>query len=418
LLKAEIISIGTEILLGDIVDTNSKYIAEHLKDLGYDIHYMTAVGDNQKRVINVLKRAIERSDLVITTGGLGPTEDDLTRQAIAKATDKNLYQDENLLNSIKEYFDQKNYNMTKNNYSQAFLPEGAKVIKNNWGTAPGILLKESDYMIISLPGVPSEMKKMFSNYILKELQKYSEKTILSKTLHFFGIGESTLETKLKNILENQTNPTLALLAGEGEVKLRITAKGENKNKLKDMISKKEKLIRKKVGKYIYGVNNTDLAKEIYNILLKRKLTISLAESCTGGLISHRLTQIPGSSKVFKGSYVVYSNEAKINLLDIDREIIKKQGAVSKKTALMMAKNIKDKFGTNIGIGVTGIAGPGGGTADKPVGLVYIGISYGKKNIVHKLNLKYSRSFNKWMTSQYVFYYLLDHFKRGINKNEK
>lgn len=418
MLKAEIISIGTEILLGDIVDTNSKYIAEHLKDLGYDIHYMTAVGDNQKRVINVLKRAIERSDLVITTGGLGPTEDDLTRQAIAKATDKNLYQDENLLNSIKEYFDQKNYNMTKNNYSQAFLPEGAKVIKNNWGTAPGILLKESDYMIISLPGVPSEMKKMFSNYILKELQKYSEKTILSKTLHFFGIGESTLETKLKNILENQTNPTLALLAGEGEVKLRITAKGENKNKLKDMISKKEKLIRKKVGKYIYGVNNTDLAKEIYNILLKRKLTISLAESCTGGLISHRLTQIPGSSKVFKGSYVVYSNEAKINLLDIDREIIKKQGAVSKKTALMMAKNIKDKFGTNIGIGVTGIAGPGGGTADKPIGLVYIGISYGKKNIVHKLNLKYSRSFNKWMTSQYVFYYLLDHFKRGINKNEK
>lgn len=418
MLKAEIISIGTEILLGDIVDTNSKYIAEHLKDLGYDIHYMTAVGDNQKRVINVLKRAIERSDLVITTGGLGPTEDDLTRQAIAKATDKNLYQDENLLNSIKEYFDQKNYNMTKNNYSQAFLPEGAKVIKNNWGTAPGILLKESDYMIISLPGVPSEMKKMFSNYILKELQKYSEKTILSKTLHFFGIGESTLETKLKNILENQTNPTLALLAGEGEVKLRITAKGEIKNKLKDMISKKEKLIRKKVGKYIYGVNNTDLAKEIYNILLKRKLTISLAESCTGGLISHRLTQIPGSSKVFKGSYVVYSNEAKINLLDIDREIIKKQGAVSKKTALMMAKNIKDKFGTNIGIGVTGIAGPGGGTADKPVGLVYIGISYGKKNIVHKLNLKYSRSFNKWMTSQYVFYYLLDHFKRGINKNEK
>ncbi|HKL74475.1 MAG TPA: competence/damage-inducible protein A [Halanaerobiales bacterium] len=417
-MKAEIISIGTEILLGDIVDTNSKYIAEHLKDLGYDIHYMTAVGDNQKRVINVLKRAIERSDLVITTGGLGPTEDDLTRQAIAKATDKNLYQDENLLNSIKEYFDQKNYNMTKNNYSQAFLPEGAKVIKNNWGTAPGILLKESDYMIISLPGVPSEMKKMFSNYILKELQKYSEKTILSKTLHFFGIGESTLETKLKNILENQNNPTLALLAGEGEVKLRITAKGENKNKLKDMISKKEKLIRKKVGKYIYGVNNTDLAKEIYNILLKRKLTISLAESCTGGLISHRLTQIPGSSKVFKGSYVVYSNEAKINLLDIDREIIKKQGAVSKKTALMMAKNIKDKFGTNIGIGVTGIAGPGGGTADKPVGLVYIGISYGKKNIVHKLNLKYSRSFNKWMTSQYVFYYLLDHFKRGINKNEK
>ena len=417
-MKAEIISIGTEILLGDIVDTNSKYIAEYLKDLGYDIHYMTAVGDNQNRLIKVLERAIKRSDLVITTGGLGPTEDDLTRQAIAEATDKNLYQDENLLNSIKEYFEQKNYNMTKNNYSQAFLPEGAKVIKNKWGTAPGILLKESDYMIISLPGVPSEMKKMFSNYILEELQKQSKNIILSKTIHFFGIGESTLETKLKEILKNQNNPTLALLAGEGEVKIRITAKGKNKNKLNDMISKKEKLIRKKVGKYIYGVNETDLAKEAYNFLLKRNHKISFAESCTGGLISHRLTQIPGSSQIFKGSYVVYSNEAKVNLLDIDREIINREGAVSKKTALLMAKNIKKKFGTNIGIGVTGIAGPGGGTADKPVGLVYIGISSDQNNIVHKLNLKYSRTFNKWMTSQYVFYYLMEHLKRGISKNEK
>ena len=417
-MKAEIISIGTEILLGDIVDTNSKYIAEYLKDLGYDIHYMTAVGDNQNRLIKVLERAIKRSDLVITTGGLGPTEDDLTRQAIAEATDKNLYQDENLLNSIKEYFEQKNYNMTKNNYSQAFLPEGAKVIKNKWGTAPGILLKESDYMIISLPGVPSEMKKMFSNYILEELQKQSKNIILSKTIHFFGIGESTLETKLKEILKNQNNPTLALLAGEGEVKIRITAKGKNKNKLNDMISKKEKLIRKKVGKYIYGVNDTDLAKEAYNFLLKRNHKISFAESCTGGLISHRLTQIPGSSQIFKGSYVVYSNEAKVNLLDIDREIINREGAVSKKTALLMAKNIKKKFGTNIGIVVTGIAGPGGGTADKPVGLVYIGISSDQNNIVHKLNLKYSRTFNKWMTSQYVFYYLMEHLKRGISKNEK
>ena len=186
-MKAEIISIGTEILLGDIVDTNSKYIAEYLKDLGYDIHYMTAVGDNQNRLIKVLERAIKRSDLVITTGGLGPTEDDLTRQAIAEATDKNLYQDENLLNSIKEYFEQKNYNMTKNNYSQAFLPEGAKVIKNKWGTAPGILLKESDYMIISLPGVPSEMKKMFSNYILEELQKQSKNIILSKQYIFLEL---------------------------------------------------------------------------------------------------------------------------------------------------------------------------------------------------------------------------------------
>lgn len=411
-MKAEIISIGTEILLGDIVDTNSKYIAEYLKDLGYDIHYMTSVGDNQKRLTEVLKNAIKRSDLVITTGGLGPTEDDLTRQAIAKATNKKLYKDDDLLNSIKDYFKQKNYNMTKNNYSQAYLPEGAKVIKNKWGTAPGILLKNNGYMIISLPGVPSEMKKMFNNYIIEELQKDSKEIILSKTLHFFGIGESTLETKLKNILENQDNPTLALLAGKGEVKLRITAKGVNKNKLKKMISTKEKIVRKKAGKYIYGVNDTNLAKEIHYFLSEKNLNISFAESCTGGLLGHRITQIPGSSRVFDGGYVVYSNESKIRLLNIKREIIKNEGAVSKKTAKAMANNIKKEFGTDIGVGVTGIAGPGGGTAEKPVGLVYIGISYNDKNIVHELNLKYSRVFNKWMTSQYVFYYLLNFLQQG------
>ena len=227
-MKAEIISIGTEILLGDIIDRNSKYIAENLKDLGYDIHYITSVGDNKKRLIKVLKRALKRSDIIITTGGLGPTEDDITRQAVAEAANKNIYKNEKMLKSIKDYFKQKNYNMTKNNYRQAFLPEGAEIVKNMWGTAPGIYLKENDYTIINLPGVPSEMKKMFSNYIFKKLQKNSKETIVSKTLHFFGIGESTLETKLKKILKKQSNPTLALLAGRGEVKLRITAKGKNK----------------------------------------------------------------------------------------------------------------------------------------------------------------------------------------------
>ena len=416
-MKAEIVSIGTEILLGDIVDTNSKYIAENLKDLGYDIHYITSVGDNKDRLVKTLKEALERSDTIITTGGLGPTEDDITRQSIANAVDKNIYQDEELLKTIKKHFKQKNYKMTKNNYKQAYLPQGAEVIENKWGTAPGIYLKEKNSTIISLPGVPSEMKKMFSNYIFKKLQKDSSETIISRTLHFFGIGESTLETKLQKVLEKQNNPTLALLAGHGEVKLRITAKGNDKQKLKKMILQKENSVRKIVGEYIYGVDNTNLAEEAYNKLKNKNLTVSLAESCTGGLISHRITQIPGSSKVYKGSLVVYSNKSKINLLDVRKNIINEYGAVSKKTAEDMAQNIRKKFETDIGIGVTGIAGPGGGSKDKPIGLVYVSIADAQKVEVYKLNLKYSRIFNKWMTSQYAFFYLLNHL-REVSNDEK
>ena len=416
-MKAEIVSIGTEILLGDIVDTNSKYIAENLKDLGYDIHYITSVGDNKDRLVKTLKEALERSDTIITTGGLGPTEDDITRQSIANAVDKNIYQDKELLKTIKKHFKQKNYKMTKNNYKQAYLPQGAEVIENKWGTAPGIYLKEKNSTIISLPGVPSEMKKMFSNYIFEKLQKDSSETIISRTLHFFGIGESTLETKLQKIFEKQNNPTLALLAGHGEVKLRITAKGNDKQKLKKMILQKENSVRKIVGEYIYGVDNTNLAEEAYNKLKNKNLTVSLAESCTGGLISHRITQIPGSSKVYKGSLVVYSNKSKINLLDVRKNIINEYGAVSKKTAEDMAQNIRKKFETDIGIGVTGIAGPGGGSKDKPIGLVYVSIADAQKVEVYKLNLKYSRIFNKWMTSQYAFFYLLNHL-REVSNDEK
>ncbi len=409
-MQAEIISIGTEILLGDIVDTNSKYIAKNLKELGYDIHYIISVGDNKERLKKVIKTAINRSDLIVTTGGLGPTEDDLTREAISEASNRHLYKDERLLASIKDYFAKKGYNMTKNNYSQASLPKGAKIIKNDWGTAPGFLISDNNYKIISLPGVPTEMKKMFSNYVLNELTNDNEDIIMSRTLNFFGIGESTLETKIKDILSEQSNPTLALLAGKGEVKLRITAKGKNRDDLKNIIFEKEKIIKNRVGKYIYGIDKSNLAQKVYELLKNKNSTISLAESCTGGLISHRITQNPGSSTIFKGGYVVYSNNSKIKLLNIKKRDIKKYGAVSKVVAKKMAINIKFKFNTDIGIGVTGIAGPGGGSSQKPVGLVYIGISTNEQTKVYQLNLKGDRAYNKWMTSQYSFFYLLKNLK--------
>lgn len=411
-MQAEIISIGTEILLGDIVDTNSRYIAARLKELGYDIHYITTVGDNKERLVDVLKNAINRSDLIITTGGLGPTDDDLTREAIAQSSGKKLAQDEKLLSNIKTYFKKKGYNMTKNNYSQALLPKGALPINNLWGTAPGIILKTKDYSLISLPGVPNEMRNMVDKIVLPELQQNNSDFIKSRTLHFFNIGESTLETKLYDILQEQANPTLALLAGRGEVKIRITAKGKDEDYIEEMISQKENLIKNRVGEYLYGVDKTNLAVEVKKLLSKNDLTISFAESCTGGLLGHRITQISGSSKVFKGGLVVYSNQAKINLLTIDEKVIEKHGAVSKIVAKKMAKNVADRLQSDIGIGITGIAGPGGGSSEKPVGLVYIGFYYNGNTQVYKLNLKGNRSYNKWMTSQNAFFYIYKEIKKS------
>ena len=413
-MQAEIVSIGTEILLGDIVDSNSKYLANKLTENGYDIHHISTVGDNKKRLVEVIKTAIKRSDLVITTGGLGPTDDDLTREAIADATNKELYLDEKLLNRIKEYFNKKGYSMTKNNNKQAYLPKGADYIKNDWGTARGLFLETKNCTIISLPGVPGEMKNIFSNYVLDKITSNDE-IIISKTLNFFGIGESTLETKLKDILEKQANPTLALLAGKGEVKLRITAKGKDKSDIMNKINEQENVIKNRVGQYIYGINNSNLAKEVFKKLIKNNLKISFAESCTGGLISHRLTENSGSSKIFKGSLVTYSNSSKKNLLNIKDKDLKQYGAVSEKIAKDMATNVKNIFNTDIGVGVTGIAGPTGGSREKPVGLVYIGISFKEKTKVYKLNLNGSRSFNKWMSSQYLYFYLLRILRRGYNE---
>lgn len=414
---AEIISIGTELLLGQIVDTNSTYLAEHLTALGFDIHYTTNVGDNKERLVSVLEQAMDRADLIVTTGGLGPTEDDITRMALAEAADRELYKDRELVDDIKKYFHQKGYTMTDNNNRQAYLPSGAEPIKNDWGTAPAIKLDADDYLVISLPGVPAEMKNILQIKVLPQLQELTGEYIASKTLRFFGIGESTLETKVKDILQKQDNPTMALLAGRGEVKIRITAKGDSKEKTNDLIEKKEAQIREKVGKFIYGTENTDLSETVGKELTKKGFTVGLAESCTGGLVGHRITSIPGSSTYFKGSMVVYSNQAKVEQLGVDADIIEEDGAVSRSTASAMAESVREKLKTDIGLSLTGIAGPGGGTEEKPVGLVYIGLANGKKTKTFKLNLKGEREFNKWMSSQYGLYYLLKMIKNeeGVNK---
>lgn len=409
---AEIISIGTELLLGDIVDTNSTYIADKLTANGFDIHYMTTVGDNRERLIRVLKKAISRADIIITTGGLGPTDDDLTREAIAAATGLPLKKVPALVEEIKDYFQHKNYPMTENNYKQAYLPEGARSINNQRGTAPGILLETDSYIIISLPGVPREMKFMFTGEVIPYLQNLLQGKIKSKVLNFFSIGESTLETEIKDILDKQTNPTLALLAGTGEVKIRITAKGKTDQEVDRLIQGAEREIRERVGQYIYSVNDEDLAVVTGRLLVEKGLTLSVAESCTGGLIGNRITDVPGSSRYFMGGMITYSNQAKMRHLGVKSTILENFGAVSRETVSEMAEGVREKMSTDIGIAVSGIAGPEGGSKEKPVGTVYIGLSTPTGTDTFKLKLKGDRVWNKWMSSQYALYYLYRYLREN------
>ncbi|MFW6309047.1 MAG: competence/damage-inducible protein A [bacterium] len=403
-MKIEIISIGTEILLGDVVDTNAAYLARNLTELGYDINYMNTVGDNKSRIVNTIQRCLERADILITTGGLGPTTDDITRSAVAESMDCPLYTDDNLVKMIKDYFAERNYELTPNNLRQAQLPRGAEPLINNRGTAPGILLEKEDKVVISLPGVPREMKDIFQNQVFPYLKNLSGETIKSRVLKFFRIGESSLETELEDIFVSQTNPTLALLADRGEVKLRITAKAESQEACEKMISRAEEKIRDRVGKYIYTTDNTNLPELVGEGLTDRGQTIALAESCTGGLIGNRITDIPGSSDYFLGGIIAYSNRIKENILGVKRESLEKYGAVSKQVAREMAVGIRKNYDSDFGLSVTGIAGPGGGTEEKPVGLVYVSVAFPGGINSYQLNLEGNRLKNKWMTSQYALYY--------------
>jgi nicotinamide-nucleotide amidase len=409
-LKTEIISIGTELLLGDIIDSNSKYLAEKLNALGYDINYITTVGDNKNRLIEIFEKALKRSELIISTGGLGPTDDDLTREVISEVNCRPLKIDYFLEEKIRDFFYKKNYIMPKNNIKQAYLPDGAKAIPNHWGTAAGILLETANNIIISMPGVPREMKKIFDIEVIPYLKEKNNMIIKSRVLKLFGIGESRLEELIKDILDRQINPTIALLAGNGEVKIRITAKGDNIYEKEEKIKIVEDKIRKIVNEYIYGVDQDSLPLVTGSLLKEKGLSIAIAESCTGGLIGKRITDIPGSSVYFRGGLITYSNESKINILGVNDHTLKDYGAVSNEVACEMADGARKLLNSNIGLSVTGIAGPGGANKNKAIGLVYIGFSDGNIITSYRLNFRGDRSLNRWMSSQYVFYYLLKYLR--------
>ena len=382
-MKAEIITVGTEILLGDIVNTNSQYLAKELASLGIDVYYQSSVGDNENRLLKSFEDSLKRSDIVITTGGLGPTNDDITKEVACKYFGEELELHKPSWEKIESYFKKLGIEITENNKKQAYFPKNSKILENNNGTAPGVILEKDNKIIIVLPGPPREMKLMFENEAKPYLEKLTENVLVSETIRTFGIGESVLEDKIIDIIKEQSNPTIAPYVGDMEVRLRIMAKSKTESEARELLKPVIQKVEERIGQYIYGKGNTSVEEVVAKMLVEKNMTISTSESCTGGLVSASLINYPGISSVFIEGCVTYSNEAKIDRLGVKKETLEEYGAVSEETAREMAEGIAKHFGTNIGLSTTGIAGPEGGSEDKPVGLVYIGIYINGKTIVKR-----------------------------------
>lgn len=376
-MHAEVISVGTEILLGQITDTNSTFISQRLAELGIDVYFKTVVGDNEKRLLQALEIASGRSDMVILSGGLGPTKDDLTKQTVAKFLNCGLLTDKNALEYIEEYYRQNNRKMTDNNLLQAKYLEGSVSLPNESGMAVGSYYQNQNGPdFILLPGPPSEMRPMFDKEAMPRLKKnYAKEHLLfSRVLRFYGIGESQLVTELDDLINGQTNPTIAPYAKVGEVTLRLTAQADSKESAKEILDETEQVISKRVGQYLYGYgDDNSLPKVVVEKLKQRGLTVSASESLTGGSFQKAVTDIAGSSQIFPGGFVTYSASAKENLLDIQKEIIIENGVVSEATAKWMAERTRIKMDTDFGVSFTGVAGPDT-LEGNPAGTVWIGIS--------------------------------------------
>ena len=374
IMNAEILAVGTELLMGQIANTNAQYISKRLPDVGVNVYFHSVVGDNPSRLKECLELALKRSDVVILTGGLGPTQDDLTKETVSELMNKKLVLHQESLDKIEGFFRGLSRQMTQNNVKQAYLPEGCIILKNNNGTAPGCIIESNSKSIIMLPGPPSEMKLMFEEYVIPYFLEKSPYKIVSKYLRIFGIGESAMEDKLLDMIESQTNPTIAPYAKEGEVQLRISAKCDKNEDADLLIRPVITEIYKRLGNSVYTEEDKLMEEVVAEMLIKQNITIAIAESCTGGLISSRLTEIPGVSKVFNRGIISYSNESKVENLSVSTETLNKYGAVSKQSAEEMAIGVRKLSGTDIGLSITGIAGPDGGSDEKPVGLVYIGLA--------------------------------------------
>lgn len=406
-MNAEIIAVGSELLLGQIANTNAKFISSQLSELGINVYYHSVIGDNGGRLKKAIEIAESRADLIIFSGGLGPTKDDLTKETIAEHLNVPLVFDEKALEAIEKFFTNQGRPLTENNRKQALVLQGSEVLVNHHGLAPGMLLQKGGRTYILLPGPPKELEPMFQFEAKPKLASLISKggIILSHVLRFYGIGEAELETKIQHILDAQSNPTIAPLASDGEVTLRITAKADSKAEAWELINEKKREILSIVGKYNYGVDDDTLASKAVEMLLQNKLTISAAESLTAGLFQSELAEIPGVSGTLVGGMVTYTEEAKIQQLGIPKELLNQYGIVSSECAASMARNVREKFGTDIGIGLTGAAGPEPHDGE-PAGTIWIGIAIGEDVVTRKLQLSGLRNTNRLRTVKYTLSYLI------------
>ncbi len=418
-MKTQIITIGDEILIGQTLNTNAAYIGEKLLSLNINVARATIIGDIKEEILTEFSNAFTNNDLVIVTGGLGPTHDDLTLSCISEFFNTKLVKNEDVYNDIKVLFEKRGRVMTPTNELQSLVPEIAIPIRNNKGTAPGIWIEKNNKIFIAMPGVPFEMIEMMNNFVLPKLEQKMPKDkdfLLIKNLLTTGIPESYLYDKLGNLDELLEGAKLAFLPSQFGVKMRLNVWAKNEDDAKNKLSGIEQKIRALVGRYIYGTNDDLLEQVIGKLLNERGLRISVAESCTGGLISNRLTNISGSSVFFERGYVTYSNAAKVELLNVSEDTIAQFGAVSQQVAMQMAQGVRAACATDIGVSITGILGPTGATSTKPVGLVYIGIADEKVCTAVEYKFGEDRLLNKDRAGQAALELLRRHLL-GISYNE-
>lgn len=388
-MRAEILTIGTELLLGKGLNTNAQFIAERLTEAGIRVDFITTVGDEKGRIEAAFKLALERADVVVATGGLGPTEDDLTREALSAALGRPLALNEMVLERIRRRFAERGLPISRNNEKQALVPEGAEVLENPRGTAPGLYIGIGRKVIVALPGVPSEMRPMLVEQVIPRFRGAFglQGSIRTRILKLSGIAESRVDELIGDLMKASLNPAIALLAHPGEVHVVLVAKGESEGELEGLLQHWEEKVRERLRDFIFGRDEERLEEVVGRLLRSQGKKVAVAESLTGGLVAHRFTNVPGSSAYFEGGIVAYSERLKEDLLGVPPQLIQEQGAVSREVAEAMAEGIRKQSGSDVGLGITGIAGPSGGTEDQPVGLVYIALSWegGKASKVYRFS---------------------------------
>lgn len=414
-MNCELISVGTEILLGDILNTNAQYLSKELASLGIGVTHQCTIGDNRERLLSAIDLAFSRCEMIIFTGGLGPTPDDLTKEVCSEYFGRKLSMDEEIAKGIESYFKDRNRPMPESNLKQALIPEGATVLHNTCGTAPGLIMENEGKIMVILPGPPNEMTAMFQNSVRPYLMKKSECIIKSHTIRTFGIGESAMSEKVSDLLFME-NPTVAPYAKSGEALLRVTAKAQDEEKadelMKDVISE----IESRLGNYIYGIDVSGTEEALSALLREKKMNVSFAESCTGGLCGKRMTDLSGASQIFHCGVISYSNEIKEKVLSVKREHLEKYGAVSAVVAAEMAEGVRKLSSSSIGVAITGEAGPTSGDG-KPVGLIYVAVTDGEKLLLKELHGRNGgdncREYNRIFSASAAFHAAYEFIKGSV-----